>query len=36
VLIDSSGALIGLMLVFFWFKLTSLGWSLPTRPPPSR
>jgi VanZ family protein len=34
VLIDSSGALIGLMLVFFWCKLTSLGWFFPTRTPP--
>jgi VanZ family protein len=33
VLIDSSGALIGVMLMFFWCKLTSPGWFFPTRTP---
>jgi VanZ family protein len=36
VLIDSSGAFIGLMLRFLWCKLTALGWFFQPKPPTSR
>jgi VanZ family protein len=35
VLIDSTGAAIGLMLVFLWHKLASLGWLAKSTHPTS-